>query len=279
MPGDVRSREAVARADEAPAAVPGDLDVDAPGEELNRRRRVVVVGVRVFLLVAPDGDHAREAPGIALDGHVVGGRDQHRATEVCGVRELVQEGRELLLRRREAHVDDVVALLDRPAESLEQDGAAARVAGAEHPDAHQLALGCQRANDPRASGAVPAKVALGVVLLDDHLFTLDRDRDGLLHVAHQGMTGFDAAVEDAHPRTGAGRSAPRPFARDLAGPLLRQGDPLGRLRSEAPGWKFFARTPAAYEPRLREDKGAQGVLWPECFRFRLKRSPEPATPT
>ena len=111
----MRGRKAVAGADQAPTAVPGDLDVDSPGEELDRRGGVVVVGVRVFLLVAPDRDHAREAPGIALDGHVVSGGDEHRATEVCGVRELVQERRELLLGRREAHVDDVIALLDRPA--------------------------------------------------------------------------------------------------------------------------------------------------------------------
>src|SRR5712692_1619489 len=171
-PGDVRGGEAVTGADESATAVPGDLDVDAPSEELDRGGGVVVVLVRVFLLVAPDRDDAREAPRIALDGHVVSGGDEHRATEVCGVRELVQEGRELLLGRREAHVDDVVALLDRPAQALQEDGAAACVPGPEDPYAHELAAGGQRANHPGARGPVPTEVPRGVVVLDQDLFTL-----------------------------------------------------------------------------------------------------------
>ena len=64
--GDVRSREAVARADEAPPARPRYLDVDAAREELDRGRRVVVVRVRIRLLVAADGDDAREADAMSM---------------------------------------------------------------------------------------------------------------------------------------------------------------------------------------------------------------------
>ena len=64
---------------------------------------------RVVALVAPDRDHRREAPRVALDRHVVRRGDEHRAAEVGAVGELVEQLRELALRRREAEVDDVEA--------------------------------------------------------------------------------------------------------------------------------------------------------------------------
>src|SRR5438094_174386 len=60
---------------------------------------------------------------------------ENRAAEVGAVRELVQEFRELALRRRETHVDHVEALLDRPAQAAEEHRAAALETGAEHADA------------------------------------------------------------------------------------------------------------------------------------------------
>ena len=143
------------------AAEPRDVDVQAAREELDRRRRVGVEDERVGVLVAADRDDAREPPGEALDRHVVRRGDEHRALEVGGVGELVQPVDVLLLRRRQAHVDDVEALLDRPLEPGEQHRRAAGVAGAEHADARQLALGRERADDPGARGAVAAEVARG----------------------------------------------------------------------------------------------------------------------
>ena len=97
-----------------------------------------------------DRDHRREAPRIALDRHVVRRGDEHRAAEVGGVGELVQELGELALRRREAEVDDVEALLDRVAEAAEDQVGAAGVALAEHADA-------VRSGTPApASGSIPA---------------------------------------------------------------------------------------------------------------------------
>src|SRR5207244_2507071 len=158
---DVRSREAVpTRADRA-AAEPRDLDADAAGEELDRRRGVVEEGERVRLLMAPDGDHGGEAPGIALDRHVVSGGYENGAAEVGAVRQLVQELRELALRRREAHVDDVEALPDRPAQAPYHKRAAALEAGAEHADAEEAGLGRDGSNDSGAGGPVAAEISFG----------------------------------------------------------------------------------------------------------------------
>src|SRR5262249_43468361 len=115
----VRRREAVPRRADRGIADPGDLDVDAAREELNRRRRLVEEGERVVLLVATDRDDGREAPRVALDRHVVRRSDKDGAAKVRAVGELVEEPRELLLRRREAHVDDVETLSDRPTQALE----------------------------------------------------------------------------------------------------------------------------------------------------------------
>ena len=117
---------------ERAAAEPRHLDVHAAAEELDRRARVVEEVERVGLLVASDGDDRGEAPRVALDRHVVRRRDEHGALEVRAVGELVEDARERLLRRREAHVDDVEALLDRVAQPAEEHGAAAGEARPEH---------------------------------------------------------------------------------------------------------------------------------------------------
>src|SRR4029077_5457792 len=104
---------------------------------------------------------------------------------------------ELPFGRRQAHVHDIEALLDRPAETGQEDVSASREARAEHPDARQLAVGCERADDPGAARSVPAEIAFGVVY--DHGFAIRAERDGdrLLHDPDVWMLRVDAAVEDA----------------------------------------------------------------------------------
>src|SRR5438132_4414719 len=238
-PGDVRGREAVARAAQRLAAEPRDVDLEPAREELDGRRRVVVVRQRVVLLVASDGDHRGEAPREALDRHVVRGRDEHRASKIRRVGQLVQRLRELPLRRREAHVDHVEALLDGPLEAREQDRAAAGEPGAEHADARQLAVGRERADDPGAGGAVAAQVSLRVRLHAD-LVTVAPDRPRVLHVAHNRVRPLDPAVEDPDAHAVPRRAAPRPLACDALRPLGRQRDPLGGLRRQAPRRELLA---------------------------------------
>src|SRR5215211_3302239 len=175
--GHVRRSEAIPGAAQRRAAEPGDVDVDAAREELHRRIRVVEELLALVELVAADRDDGRELPRIALDRHVVRRRHEHGALEVGAVREVVQDGGEVALGRGEAHVDEVVPLLDRPAEARQQDLAAAGVAGAEHAHAVKLAVGGERADDPGTGGPVPAQVALGVLL--DGRVPLGVDRDGV----------------------------------------------------------------------------------------------------
>ena len=95
----------------------------------------------------------------------------------------------MALRRREAHVDHLEVLLDRPAKAAEQGHAAAGEAGAEHSDAEEAALRRQRADDPGAGGAVAAEVALGVVD-DRHFVFLDLDCDRSVDAVHERMIGL-----------------------------------------------------------------------------------------
>ena len=219
--------------------------------------------------MAADGDHRREAPREALDGHVVRGGDEHRAAEVGRVGELVEELRELLLRRREAHVDDVVALLDRPAQTGERGSCPLpRVAGAEHADAVELALGSDRADDPGARGAVPADVALGVVV-DDRLAVLaERDRrPRRCDARRRAGARLDAAVEDADADARAGRAAERPLAGDRGRPAARgarSSTPLRRGGSRPEG---RARSCGHLLPRSASSLGAH---LPTIARFFLR---------
>ena len=240
QPGHVRGREAVAGAAQRPASEPGDVDVEAPREELDRRVRVGVEGEGIVELVAADRDDAREAPREALDRHVVRRGDEHVPLEVRGVGERVKLVDVLLLRRRQAHVDDVEALGDRPLEPGDHHRSAARIAGSQDADADELALRSERSDDPGACGPVAAEVA-GVVVGDRDLVAVARDRDRALHDAHQRMVELDPAVEHADARAGAGRAAEGPLARDPFGEGEGDPDRLAGSSREAPGGKVFLR--------------------------------------
>ncbi len=131
------------------------------------------------------------------------------------------------------------SLLDRPAQALQEHGAAAGVAGAEHAHARELAFGRKRPDHAGARGAVAAQIAGRVLLVDGDVLTLDGDRDRLLDLADQCMPCLDPAVQDADAHSGPGGGAPRPLARDLARPGLRQGDVVDRLGGQAPGGEWF----------------------------------------
>ena len=125
---------------------------------------------------------------------------------------------------------------DKPAQ---QRLAAAGVAGAEHANARQLDIGCERPHDARARRSVAAEVALGVL---DHLqlaVVVAEHCDGVVDATHEWMVELDSAVEDADPDTGAGGAAPGP----LPGHLVRQrdghADPVDRLGRQAPGGKVL----------------------------------------
>src|SRR6185437_13691405 len=223
--GDVRRREAVPGGAHAQASHPGDAHVHPAGEELHGRVGIAEIGERVVELVARDRDHRREPPRVARDRHVVGRGDDDAALEVGGVGEVVQHLDEPALRGREAHVDDVVALLDRPAQALDEHGAAAHEALAEDADAGELALRRDLADDPGAGGAVAAHVAEGV-RLDHDLIVLDRDDDRRVDPADARVTGLDAAVDDAHTGAAPGRVAQRPLARDPGRPRPGAGQRL-----------------------------------------------------
>src|SRR5215468_9962439 len=175
--GNARRGEAVPGRADRPAAEPGDVDVDSVGEELNRWIRVRVEDHRVALLVAADRDHRREAPWERLDRHVVRRGDEHGALEVRRVGQLVQGLAELSLRRREAHVDDVVPLPDRPVQPGDQHLPGAAEAAAE--DANGIDLGFRRdpADHAGACGPVPAEIALFVGLGDRAALLVEANRD------------------------------------------------------------------------------------------------------
>ena len=137
-------------------------------------------------------------------------RDEDGVVEVRLVGQLVQQLGELPLRRREAHVDHVEALLDRPAQALEQHRAAALEAGAEHARAVEVALGREAADDPGAGGAVAAEVAFGVVHALDLVVLAAVEGDRALDLADLRVARLDPAVEDADADALAGRAAEAP---------------------------------------------------------------------
>ncbi len=216
------------------------LDVDPAGEELDRRGGVAVVGERIVQVVACDRDHRREPPRVARDRHVVRRGDDDAAAEVRRVGQLVQRLDEPVLGGGEAHVDDVVALRDRPPQPLDEHRAAADEALAEHAHADELAVGRDLADDAGARGAVPAQVAQRVGL-DQHLVVLDRHGDRRRHIADQWVPRLDAAVDDAHPRAGAGRAAERPVAGDALRPRMRARERLHGRPVDGVGGKGVER--------------------------------------
>src|SRR5439155_1788301 len=162
---------------------------------------------------------------------------ENRAAEVGAVRELVQEFRELALRRRETHVDHVEALLDRPAQAAEEHRAAALETGAEHADAVEAHFRCEGADDPGAGRAVAAEVSFRVLVhLEPSVLGL-HDGHRALELADKRMAALDAAVEDADADALARRVAERPVAGDPFGPLDADRDPLRGAGREAPGGK------------------------------------------
>ncbi len=217
------------------AVQPREIEVEAAPEELDRRRGVVVEGQRVGLLVAADGDHAREAPREALHGHVVGGGDEEDALEVGMVGELVKPLHVFRPRRREAHVHDLEPLLDRPGEPAQHRLAAAFVAGAEDAHARQLRVGNERADDPRTGRSVPAKIAFRVVDDLELVVVVAQNRDGAVDATDERVLELDAAVEDADADTGPGRTAPCPLPGHLLRQRHRHADPVDRLGRKAPG--------------------------------------------
>ena len=160
------------------ALQPGDVDVHSAREELDGRLGVVEEVERLGPVVAPDGQHRGEPPREALDRQVVRRGDEHRLLEVREVGELVQALGEVSLRRREAHVHDVEAVLDRVAKAGDENRAAARVAGTEHAHAVELTFGREGTDDAGARRSVPAEVALLVRLDRDLAVLAANDRDG-----------------------------------------------------------------------------------------------------
>ena len=236
---DVRGREAVPANSYLAASEPGDVEIDPTCEELDRRRRVVEELERVGALMAPDRDHGGESPRVALDGQVVRGGDQHRLAEIRLVGDLVQRLGELLLRRREAHVDHVESLLDRPPETSEERRPTAREPGAQDTHADQAAFRGESANDPGAGGPVAAEVSL-LILLDDELSGLgDCDGDGPIDLSHERVVRLDTAVDDAHGGPLAGRAPERPLTVDAIGPLQRNRNSIDCVPRQAPGRKLL----------------------------------------
>src|SRR5207248_9645417 len=121
---------------------------------------------------------------------------------------------ELELRGRKAEVHDLEPLLDREAEAGEQDGPTSTEPAAEDPDADELALRRQRADDSRARGAVTDHVDCVVLVYGSVL----GDDVSLLYGTDARVTGLDAAVEDADTHALARRAAPGPFPREHFGP-------------------------------------------------------------
>jgi hypothetical protein len=164
----------------------------------------------------------------------VRGRDEHGAIEVGLVGELVQKLRELALRRREAHVDHVEPLVDRPAEAGQEHGAAALEAGPEDAGADEAALRRELADDSRTGCAVAAEVALGVLDDLDLVLVVAVEGDGAFDFAHARMAGLDPAVEDADADALSGRAAEGPVAGDTLGPVDADRDPVTGPGREAP---------------------------------------------
>ena len=236
----MRRREAVAGGLDLRSAGPRDLDADAAAEELHRRVGVVEERHRIVLLVTTDRDHRRELPRVALDRHVVRRGHQHAALEVRVVGDLVKDRGELLLRRRQAHVDQVEALLDGVAQAGEQHRARSGEAGAEDAHAVEVALRRNRANDAGAGRPMAARVALGVLLDDRVVVLVDQHCDRSLELTDERVPPLDPRVENADVHALSRRAAPRPLPRDALGPLVRESDVTFGVLGQAPRRKRAA---------------------------------------
>ena len=252
---------------------PRHLDVHAAAEELDRRARVVEEGERVGLLVAPDGDDGREAPRVALDRHVVRRRDEHRASEVRAVGELVEDARERLLRRREAHVDHVEALLDRVAEAAEEDCAAAREARAEDADARDRRLRaragarCRRTpcRDRRRRPRCPPRRSI----------SSSSPIEMTTALSSSPTSGWVASTPESRMQTRTPSPVAPPSAHSRvtrSGQCGRERDPVDRVLREAPrGQRGLARVPAVRGDVLH-GTGLYGARPAESVPAQLVRS-------
>src|SRR5215203_319599 len=110
-----------------------------------------------------DGNDRGEPPWPRVDRHVVRGADQRRASKVGAVGEFVEALDEPPMGGREAQVDHVISLIDRPAQPGDQVVAGALDGVPEDADATELAVRGERANDGGARVSMTAGVPLAVV--------------------------------------------------------------------------------------------------------------------
>ena len=148
---------------------------------------------RIVFFVAADRDHRGEPPGVALDRHVVRGATTTRTPKIRLVGELVEVSANAA-RGRQAQVDDVEPLLDRPAQTRHQ-GLAEPVNPA--PSTRTLGIGSRRkrADDPRTPFR-GREVTLGVVLHDGLPSSPIRRRPAA-STRRRADGRVDPAVEDA----------------------------------------------------------------------------------
>ena len=213
--GDVRRSEAVARCGDAALVEPGDVDADPRSAELDGRVWVVVEVQRVLAEMGGHREHRCVLRRVAGPGDVVDRAHQHDVAKVREVGDLVEQAEVILLAGAQAHVDDVHAVLDRPAHTRGEDRTLAGQPAAQHAHAEQLASRRQRTDDPGACGAVTEDVAVldlgdarvrrrcvGVVLHDDSA------ADG----ADRRVARVDAAVDHRHAnaRPGCALEGPPP---------------------------------------------------------------------
>ncbi len=164
---DVRRGEAVAGGLDPAAVLPRHAHVDASRAELDRRLRVVEVGLGRLAVVRRDRDQRGVERGVARHRHVVRRCDEHDVPEVRLVDELVERGEEVALRRPEAEVADVHPVVDHPAQARGEDVAPSAQPRPERLDAVQLAVGREAADDPGARRAVPEVVRVRLGVEDD----------------------------------------------------------------------------------------------------------------
>ena len=127
-------------------------------------------------------------------------------------------------------------------QAAEEDVARSGEPCAEHANADDVALRGERAHDTRAGRAVPAEIALRVLLDDSLPVGVQRDGHGSAHLADELVTGIDATVENADAHALARRVSPRPLPRDLDRPFDGKNDPVGGLSGrETPGWPKVLR--------------------------------------
>ena len=159
-PGHVGSGEAVARGVQAAAPAPRHLDIEPASVELDRGVGVVVEAQRSASSWLPTEITEENRQGSSRPSCCARGHDCGPAIRAVG--ELVEEREQLALGGGQAHVDELVARLDRPMQSCQQRAATAPVGRTEHAGAGDRAVGSQRADDPRAGGAVAEDIALRI---------------------------------------------------------------------------------------------------------------------